>query len=224
MATMLLPLLWKDVRLNKFVMVLALFLVDTPYLTTVLFLSAFTGDPENNTSVTERLTIAFPFSLLFMALASAFIGASPISAEKAERTDRFLAYLPPTRLAVVTSKALIALGLLLLAWIVPLGVFFACVKPGPTKFFLYYALSASLILFALAWLVSLYVRSSTLAAMLAIVGSIALLIAVRKLAFAYYGPHIDNVHMIHLLLWSSIGVAIAGLAAGIAIFLRLPAD
>ncbi len=79
---MLLPLLWKDIRLNRYVILLAIFLVDTPYLTTAFALSAFTGDSEVNTSLTERLSIAFPFSLLFLALASAFIGGTPIAAEK----------------------------------------------------------------------------------------------------------------------------------------------
>ena len=93
---MLLPLVWKDIRLNKYVLAMALFVVDTPYVVTVFFLSAFTGDSEINTYVPERLSIAFPFSLLFLALISAFIGGYPIAAEKSERTDRFLAYLPPS--------------------------------------------------------------------------------------------------------------------------------
>ena len=127
---MLLPLLWKDIRLNKYVMLLTVFLVDTPYVTTAFGLSAFTGDPETQTDLTERLTIAFPFSLFFVALASAFIGGSPIAAEKAEQTDRFLDYLPPTRRLVVISKFLIAMSLLALAWIGPLIVYFAWVRPG----------------------------------------------------------------------------------------------
>jgi ABC-type transport system involved in multi-copper enzyme maturation permease subunit len=217
---MLVPLLWKDIRLNRFVILLAIFLVDTPYLTTAFALSAFTGDSEINTSLTERLSIAFPFSLLFLALASAFIGGTPIAAERAERTDRFLAYLPPTRLAVVTSKVMIAISVLLLAWIVPLVVFFACDRP---KNILFTGLSASLVLFGLAWLVSLYVRSSTVSGLASLIGGVIVLIAVRKLCFAYYGTQASS-HMVDVMLWASIGFVVVTFATGIGLFLRLPAD
>jgi ABC-type transport system involved in multi-copper enzyme maturation permease subunit len=229
---MLLPLLWKDIRLNKYVILMAVFLVDTPYVTTALGLSAFTGDPETNTSLTERLSIAFPFSLFFLAIASAFIGGYPISAEKAERTDRFLDFLPPTRLAVVSSKVLIALGLLLLAWIGPAIVYFAVVRPaiadsaikGGAKFFVYHCISASLILFGLSWLASLYIRSSTLCGMAAIVGWIAVLTIVRKSSFAYHNGRFDNAHMVNCLPWIALAIAVSSLAVGVGLFLRTPPD
>jgi ABC-type transport system involved in multi-copper enzyme maturation permease subunit len=229
---MLLPLLWKDLRLNKYVILLTVFFVDTPYLTTALGLSAFTGEPEDNTPLTERLSIAFPFSLLFLAIVSAFIGGYPITAEKAERTDRFLDYLPPTRLQVVTSKVLIALSLLLLAWIGPTIVYFEYVRPTAvggmmregSRFLILYALSTSLILFGLAWLASLYIRSSTLCGLAAFVGWLAVLIIVRRISFALRHGHTDNAHMVDGLLWVAIGIVVSSLAAGILLFLRTPSD
>ena len=222
---MLLPLVWKDIRLNKYVLAMALFVVDTPYVVTVFFLSAFTGDSEINTYVPERLSIAFPFSLLFLALISAFIGGYPIAAEKSERTDRFLAYLPPSRLAVVTSKVLVAIGLLVLAWAVPALVYFTGFKPSPMHSgILRYAVSASLILFGLAWLLSLYVRSSTLSGLAAIVIAIFLLIVVRRLTFAYYGSHVEGTQMMSIMLWSSVAAAVAAVVTGFGLFLRMPAD
>jgi ABC-type transport system involved in multi-copper enzyme maturation permease subunit len=221
----MLPLLWKDIRLNRYVLAMAVFVVDTPYLTTVLFLSAFTGEPETNTSVSERLSIAFPFSLLFLALISAFIGGYPIAAEKSERTDRFLDYLPPTRLAIVSSKVLVAIGLLLLAWAIPALVYLAGIKHlAMTSGILRYAISASLILFGLAWLLSLYVRSSTLSGLAAIVGAIFLLIVVRRITFALFGSHVDNKVMMSIMLWASVAGAIATVLAGFGLFLRKPAD
>ena len=160
---MLLPLLWKDIRLNRYVHCDGGVSGRHAVLDDGLWLGAFTGDPETNTSFTERLSIAFPFSLLFLAIASAFIGGTPIAAEKSERTDRFLAYLPPTRLAVVSSKVLIALGLLLLAWAVPLVVYFCGRqrKPARRGMCATRRSAASLILFGPVWLISLFVRSST---------------------------------------------------------------
>ena len=180
--------------------------------------SAFTGDPETKTSLVERLSIAFPFSLLFLAIASAFIGGSPITAEKAERTDRFLDFLPPTRLQVIASKLLIAVGLLLLAWIGPTIVYFACVRPKVTGSVmregthagLYYAISASLILFGLAWLASLYVRSSALCVLAAFVGWLIVLTIVRRCSFAYHHGRFDIPHMVDALLWISIGIVVFG--------------
>ena len=62
---MLLPLLWKDIRLNKYVMLLTVFLVDTPYVTTAFGLSAFTGDPENadrpDGTADDRLSVQLVF-------------------------------------------------------------------------------------------------------------------------------------------------------------------
>ncbi len=229
---MLLPLLWKDLRLNASVILLAVFLVDTPYVTTAFGLEAFTGSPEDMTPLTERLSIAFPFSLLFLAIASAFIGGSPITAEKADGTDRFLAYLPPTRLAVVTSKVLIALGILLLAWLGPTIVYFTVVRPASmdgmmkagTKFAIYYALSASLILFGLAWLASLYIRTSTLCGLAAFVGWIAIMAVVRRFYFAYHPGRAEAAHLVDVLLWTSIPIALVAMAAGIGLSLRKPAD
>ena len=229
---MLLPLLWKDIRLNKYMILLAIFLVDTPYLTTALGLSAFTGEPEDNTPLSERLSIAFPFSLFFLAIASAFIGANPNTAEKSERTDRFLAYLPPTRLAVVTSKVLIALSLFFLAWIGPVVVYFACLRPAVSggivglgvKLIVYHCISASLIVFGFSWLASMFVRSSTLCGMAAIVGWIAVLTIVRKSPFAYHQGRFDTAHMLDCLPWIGLAIAVSSLAVGIGLFLRTPAD
>lgn len=229
---MLLPLLWKDVRLNKYVMALTVFFIDTPYVTTAFGLSAFTGDPETNTSLTERLSIAFPFSLIFLAIVSAFIGGFPITAEKTDRTDEFLDYLPPTRLMVVMSKVVIALGLLVLAWIGPMIVYFAYVRPTvegraiseATHVALYYAMSASLILFGLAWLTSVYARSSTICGLVAFIGWLAVLTILRNSSAAYYHGPGSAIGMVSVLLWISIGIAVAALTAGIGLSLRTPAD
>ncbi|HEX4146312.1 MAG TPA: hypothetical protein VHY91_22620 [Pirellulales bacterium] len=228
---MLLPLLWKDLRLNKYMILLAVFLVDTPFVTTALGLSAFTGEPEDNTPLTERLTIAFPFSLFFLAIASAFIGGSPVTAEKSERTDRFLAYLPPTRWAVVTSKLLIALGLFVLAWAGPAFVYFYFLRSvaveglvgAGVKLIVYHCITASLMLFGLSWLVSMYVRSSTLCGLAAIVGWIVVLTIVRKTWFVLHGRP-GMAHMIDYLPWIGGAIAVLSLAAGIVLFLRAPAD
>ena len=180
----------KTFGLTSTSLLLTVFLVDTPYVTTAFGLSAFTGEPENNTPLTERLSIAFPFSLFFLAIASAFIGGYPISAEKAERTDRFLDYLPPTRLAGGDQQVLIALGSVAVGLDRAGDRLFhrACVRRWRAAddgwgevLIVYHAISASLILFGLAWLASLYVRSSTLCGLAAIIGWIAVLTIVRKI-------------------------------------------
>ncbi len=108
---------------------------------------------------------------------------------------------------------MIAIGLfLLLAWVVPLVVFFACDRPKVTvrdergsEVLCTWRVGQSLVLFGLAWLVSLYVRSSTVSGLASRdQAEIVLLIAVRKLCFAYYGP-LASSHMVGVMLWASIG-------------------
>jgi ABC-type transport system involved in multi-copper enzyme maturation permease subunit len=224
---MLLPLLWKDIRLNKYVILLAIFLVDTPYVTTAFGLSLFTGEPEGHTSLAERLAIAFPFSAIFAAIASAFIGASPIGAEKAERTDRFLDYLPPTRLTVVTSKVLIAIGLLALAWLGPTIVYFTCLRPEPPgglKIALSFAVAASLMLFGLAWLASCYVKSSMISVLAAFIGAAGAQLAVRRILLITGHGNLAAPQIAQVMLWSSVGIGILALSAGAVIALRAPAE
>ena len=61
---------------------------------------------------------------------------------------------------------------------------------------LYYGLSASLILFGLAWLASVFIRSSTVCGLAAFVGWLAILTIMRRFSFAYHHGPVNAVNMV----------------------------
>jgi ABC-type transport system involved in multi-copper enzyme maturation permease subunit len=168
-------------------MVLSVFLVDAPFSVAALFFEPLTNYvARGDVTLKFKIVSVFPFTVLLAALASPFIGVALNVAEKAERTDRFLAYLPPTCFQVLISRLLVSVATLLLTWAVPVLVFLAYGgdASGVPNALLTYQLCRSavvgLFLFSIGWIVSLFVISAIVAMMETVLITIVVLFVVQR--------------------------------------------
>lgn len=100
-------LLWKDMRVNRDVLAFGAVFLTMPYL---IFLICGLFGTWSNWWHFEPLLIFANISMLLSTITFALLGGYAFAAERADRSAEFLAYLPPSRLAIVTSKAVFAVG------------------------------------------------------------------------------------------------------------------
>lgn len=118
-------LLWKDCRVNGLVLIVGALLVLGPFLIAVpinFYSERIYGALSRPWP--EQLTVTGLVSLAFSLLTMVMLGGNAIAGERADRSAEFLACLPPSRRAIITSKAIVALGVGLAAWLVNLGVIY----------------------------------------------------------------------------------------------------
>jgi uncharacterized membrane protein YjjB (DUF3815 family) len=95
---------------------------------------------------------------------------------------------------------------------------------GGATVLLYQAVAASLTLFGLAWLASLYVRSAAICGLSALVGWLVVVLAVRRSPLSYDHGSFNAGHMADAMIWVGLAVAIVSLLAGVGLFLRMSQD
>jgi ABC-type transport system involved in multi-copper enzyme maturation permease subunit len=113
-------LLWKDYRLNRLVLVLGATLLLGPYLVLLLW-SAYSPDVPRGFYRDSKFWAGFLLtgsvtSLIFSELALALLAGNAFTCERADRSAEFLGYLPPSRLRILTSKAILVWSAAGLVW------------------------------------------------------------------------------------------------------------
>jgi ABC-type transport system involved in multi-copper enzyme maturation permease subunit len=113
-------LLWKDYRLNRILFFIGVTLLLGPYLVSVLgaYYSQLVPpgafrDPSFWASLLLMSSIP---SLAFSQLTVALLAANSIACERVDRSAEFLAYLPPSRGRILTSKAILVWSTAALVW------------------------------------------------------------------------------------------------------------
>ena len=174
-------LLWKDYRHNRLIVFAGLFLLFAPY---VIGTCVGCGDrwidwekynwhgyrpmPWNEVFVQASI-----FSLIVSQLAIALIGGNAIAGERADRSAEFLYSLPVTRLRLLASKILFVLMITAVIWLLNAPLMWILVStthvPGDNilcdhmgQFWENVAITGSLC-FCVAWLLSSYIASPSLA-------------------------------------------------------------
>lgn len=194
-------LLWKDVRLNSGVLVVAAILLLGPYAALAVWqvYEDWPAFPEQ-TAWARLLFLAGFMSLQASQLTLALLGGNSIACERADRSAEFLASLPIARAHILASKLLLAaltvtmiLGLnLSLTQVVapaltekPLNVW-----EIPTH---WWHLLGGVLIFGVAWLGSSFLESPTYAIVAGIVAPFAVLgaLSVANL-FLGWRPHQDD--------------------------------
>jgi ABC-type transport system involved in multi-copper enzyme maturation permease subunit len=125
------------------------------------------------------------FANISMMLSSLIVpmllGCNAFAAERSDRSADFLAYLPPSRLAIVASKVVFTFGVILMLVLIHLVVihFMALSElvpgsPGVVDglLFPYVPFRIELLMFGVAWLCSTFARSPAQAALCSILVSI----------------------------------------------------
>lgn len=116
-------LLWKDYRLNRGVLLLGVVLLLGPYAAAAVAVlrGHWPSLPPAREWSAALLTASF-FSLALSQLTLVVLAGNSIASERADRSAEFLAYLPPSRLRILASKALLALLSAGVIWAVNLCV------------------------------------------------------------------------------------------------------
>ena len=182
---MMRALLWKDYRVNLYVLGLGVaLLLGPPLAGTALNLYGQWEYGAAARSWAEMLVKTAPFALAFSLLTIAALGGNAVASERADRSAEFLAYLPPSRWMIISSKAILAVGAAALIWGIALMLLYivapqlALVEEGLTEMrdqMLPPLASTSVLLFGAAWLGSMFLPTHTLATFFGIMTPVALL-------------------------------------------------
>ena len=169
----MIALLWKDVRVNRLILILGAVLLVGP-IAAWAFVNVY-GHWRYDAFMKpwpELLIHGGLISLSLSLLTVTLLAGNAVAGERADRSAEFLAYLPPTRAAVITSKIMLALGtslILCLASLAALYIIAPALGEVPPDALLARAdaavsLSAAAVaLFGGAWLASCCLSSPTIA-------------------------------------------------------------
>ena len=119
------PLLRKDFRLNRMVLVIAATPSVVPYVIAIIFAvnESYADSMPLQRSWAHLLLTANHFCLMQWPVAAALLGGNAFACERADRSAEFLAYLPPTKMRIATSKFTVVLVVAGIYWSVNLFLF-----------------------------------------------------------------------------------------------------
>jgi hypothetical protein len=123
-------LLWKDLRVNRPVLLTGAVLLLAPLLITSLYnlhVGSLAGHPAP-WYVTWAL--GGVWSTVLSLLTVALLAGNAVAGERADRSAEFVAGLPISRRAIITSKAIVALGATIVIWAILLLIVFGL---APTR-------------------------------------------------------------------------------------------
>jgi hypothetical protein len=197
---MIKALLWKDYRVNLLVLAFGVaVLVGPPLAAAGLNLYGRLTIGSVPRPWLEILVVTAPFGLAAQLLTIAMLGGNAIASERADRSAEFLAYLPPSRWMIITSKAVLAVGAGLLIWAINLAIIYGIpAHLGEVMAGLVTAdligfrddvvpvfATSSLLIFGAAWLGSSLLPTHTLATGFGIATPIALLCLLWAVEFFF---------------------------------------
>jgi hypothetical protein len=161
-------LLWREYRLNRWILVMGGVLVLLPYLGAAISL-LFQANRDT------AYFFAYIASTIFSAMTLAMLGGNAIAGERADRSAEFVAYLPLGSMRVIASKLLLALTSIVVLCVVNLLILMPPVATWPAEQwpttgnlperFQWSVLlvSASLLIYGVSWFASSILSSPVLA-------------------------------------------------------------
>ena len=224
---MIKALLWKDYRVNLWLLTFAIaLLIGPPLCAAALNLHGQITIGSAPRPWSDMLVLTAPFSLAAQLLPIVMLGANAFAAERADRSAEFLAYLPPSRWANVASKAIFAIGVFVFVWGVGLMTIYVVAPQvgvvsadlGEFRDGLLPTLAAtSVMLFGVAWLGSTFLSSHTFATGLGIAGPLALLGILRSWQYFFEPAGFELGYWYRTLCWMLGPIAFV---AGVAYYVR----
>lgn len=224
---MIKALLWKDYRVNLWLVAFAVALLIGPPLSAAavnLHGQLTIGSAPRPWG--DMLVLTAPFSLAAELLTIVMLGGNAFAAERADRSAEFLAYLPPSRWANVASKAIFAIGLCLFVWGVNLMLIYVVapqvgmVDADLAKFrdgLVPTLASTSVVLFGVAWLGSSFMSSHTFATGFGIAGPLALFGALQTWQYFFEPSGFELGPCYRALCWP---LGLAAFIAGVVCYVR----
>lgn len=218
---MMRALLWKDYRVNLSVLGLGLaLLLGPPVAGLILNLWGHWEYGAPARPWAEMLVISAPFALALNLFTVAALGGNAVASERADRSAEFLAYLPPSRWMIISSKAIVAVGAAVFIWGFGLTLIYVV---APQLGLLDDQLiefrdsmlpplaSSCILLLGAAWLGSMFLPTHTLATFFGIVMPMALLGVLRGVQYGLDPSPFDLGWWYRTLCWPlGIGAFVAG--------------
>ncbi|HUG92410.1 MAG TPA: ABC transporter permease subunit [Planctomycetaceae bacterium] len=224
-------LLWKDYRANQPVLFVGAVLLVAPYLVVVGWHWS-TADllPTRAADWAQSLFTAAHASLIASQLTIVLLAGNVIAGERRDRSAEFLAYLPPSRPAILASKSILCAATVIVIWGVSL-VIVGLVVPGldadvvsgsnREKLLDFVAMVAALgaALFGGAWLGSSMLESPTYSTAIGFFSVVLVLFLLNTCHHMTGWPDYDEafVHWLRLLY---AGVGAAGFVVGWTSYVR----
>jgi ABC-type transport system involved in multi-copper enzyme maturation permease subunit len=176
-------LLWKDYRLNRGLLLLGVLALAGVYLVglTAEVSNTWPEMPASN-AWADALYSFGHMAFGIMPLIAALLGGNAVACERSDRSAHYLAYLPPTKAQIVTSKFLVAacaLAVLAGANAVVIWGIAPLLSPEPTNFLDMLgtpsgALAGCVMTFGVGWLASTCLDKPTFPVLVALVSPFAL--------------------------------------------------
>jgi len=184
-------LLWKDYRLNRGLMVLGVLGLIGVYLVGLATETTYTWPALPGSKVWADAILSYGHMALgVMPFIAALLGGNAIACERADRSAHFLAYLPPTKAQILSSKFIViacALGILGSGNLLMIYVIAPLLSPDSENF-LYMlgspsaALAGCILTLGIGWLGSAYFEKPTIPVLAALTSPVVLSFGLFALA------------------------------------------
>jgi len=165
-------LIWKDFMAGRTIWIGGLILMLIPYLL-VAAIAAFEDRPAP-LNWWRVIGHAWQGSAVISMLVVAMVGGCAFSVERADRSAEFLTYLPPSRRAIVTSKAIVAIAVIIVVIVFNMLVLSAIenksiVDRDDLQELCDILWSTALLIFGFSWFPSSFLKSPAISTSLGIV-------------------------------------------------------
>lgn len=173
-------LIWKDYRLNRLLVVVALVVMVVPYVAVAIGSAEYAGTER----FYEDLAGGSCLGLGALQVLLAFVGGNVIAGERADRSAEFLAALPIPRWRSLVSKLLVSFGLAAVVWIpnlIAMGLVWRSLQPtaaASVTAALAGIAATGLAFFGVGWFFSAISQSATLAILAGILSPAAVFMLV----------------------------------------------
>jgi len=121
---MLKALIWKDVRINRLPLLIAVFLLVLPYgvVASAVMQMPLWQESTNASAWAVLLATGCYFSVMCSQASLAMLSGHVIAVERADRSVEFIAYLPPSRFQLLISKLSVLASAAVVVWGVNLAI------------------------------------------------------------------------------------------------------
>ena len=224
-------LLWKDYRTNQPLLVIGVVLLLTPYAVLIGWIWYSVGlTAATPTQWAESLLMAAQASLACSQLTLLLLAGTIIAGERRDRSAEFLAYLPPSRPAILTSKALLSAATVAVIWGLTLAIV-GLVGPAldaeavsgthRTALLEFLAIMATsgVALFGTAWLGSSMLESPTYSTAIGLLAVMLLPFLLNACRMVSGWPD-NSASFVHALRLLYVGCGIAGFLVGWTYYVR----
>lgn len=115
---MLKALIWKDVRINRLPLMIAVLLLVGPYLVVAAAVMQMPLWQESTSASAWAILLATGgyFSVMCSQASLAMLSGQLIAVERADRSAEFIAYLPPSRFQLLLSKLVVLASTIAVVW------------------------------------------------------------------------------------------------------------